>query len=96
MNALELMERLGGEILNNKARAIVDGEIVILARMNDQDWEFTEKGQSLANLHSNLAVDEAAAEAAAPKTRKKSTPAVESGDTPAETPAEEPAQSAAE
>lgn len=85
MNALELMERLGGEILNNKARATIDGEIVILARLNDQDWEFTDKGQELANLHSNLAVDEAAA--ADKPARKKAAPAVESSDAPAETPA---------
>lgn len=86
MNALELMERLDGEILNNKVRAIIDGEIVILARLNDQDWEFTDKGQELANLHSNLAVDEANA----PKTRKKATPAVESEEAPTEqTPAAE-------
>jgi hypothetical protein len=78
MNALELMKRLGGEILNNKVRAIIDGEIVILARLNDQEWEFTDKGQELANLHSNLAVDEAAA--ADKPSRKKAAPAVESGD----------------
>jgi hypothetical protein len=72
------MERLGGEILNNKARATIDGEIVILARLNDQDWEFTEKGQELANLHSNLAVDEASA----PKARKKGLAAVESVEAP--------------
>jgi crotonobetainyl-CoA:carnitine CoA-transferase CaiB-like acyl-CoA transferase len=92
MTALELMERLGGEILNNKVRATIDGEIVILARLNDQEWELTEKGQELANLHSNLVVDEAAA---AKPTRKKAAPAVESEaapvvDTPAaETPAAE-------
>lgn len=78
MNALALMERLGGEVLNNKARATIDGEIVILARLTDQDWEFTEKGQELANLHSNLAVDEAAA----PKARKKGLAAVESAEAP--------------
>lgn len=93
MTALELMERLGGEILNNKARAMVDGEIVILARLNDQDWEFTDKGQELANLHSNLAVDEAAA---AKPTRKKAAPAVESEAAPtAETPAAESEQAPA-
>jgi hypothetical protein len=93
MNALELMERLGGEILNNKARATVDGEIVILARLNDQDWEFTEKGQELANLHSNLAVDEAGA----PKTRKKGLGTVESAEAPAaEVPATEEQAPAAE
>ena len=90
MTALELMERLGGEILNNKVRAIIDGEIVILARLNDQEWEFTDRGQELANLHSNLAVDEAAA---AKPARKKATPAVESEPTPTvETPAAESEQ----
>ena len=90
MNALELMERLGGETLNNKIRAIIDGEIVILARMVEQDWVFTDRGQELANLHSNLAAEEAAA----PKTRKKAAPAVESSDKPAEAPAEEQAPAA--
>jgi hypothetical protein len=68
------MERLGGEILNNKIRATIDGEIVIVARLNDQSWDYTDRGQELANLHSNLIVDEAAA----PKARKKAAPAVES------------------
>lgn len=94
MNALELMERLGGEILNNKVRATVGGEIVILARLNEQDWEFTDKGQELANLHSNLAVDEAAAAAAKPA-RKKASTAVESSDAPAETSAVETEQAPA-
>lgn len=80
MNVLDLMTRLGGEILGHKIRATIDGEIVVLAKLNDQDWELTEKGQVLANEHSNLAAQEAAAvaEAAAVKTRKKSVPAVES------------------
>lgn len=92
MTALELMERLGGEILNNKVRATIDGEIVILARLNDQDWVFTDKGQELANLHSNLAADESAAK----PTRKKNTTAVESEAAPAaETPAAENEQAPA-
>ena len=81
MNVIDLLARLNGEILSNKARAMVDGKIVILARMNGADWEYTPEGQELANLHSN----EAAAEAKAPRTRKaKDTPAepvaVESAD----------------
>jgi len=98
MDILELLSRLGGEVLANKARATIDGEIVILARLNGQEWEFTEKGQELANLHSNLVVDEAAAaaatEAAAGKTpRKKAAPAVESDAAPAvDTPAVETEQ----
>ena len=80
MNALDLMARLGGEILGHKIRATIDGEIVVLAKLNDQDWDLTEKGQVLLNEHSNLAVQEAAvvAEATAVKTRKKSVAAVES------------------
>lgn len=76
MNALDLMARLGGEILSNKIRAYVDGEIVIIARLEDQDWVYTEVGQTLANEHSNLAAAEAAAPAT--KTRKKETTVVES------------------
>jgi hypothetical protein len=90
MNALDLMARLGGEILGHKIRAMVNGEITVIARMEGTDWALTEQGQELANLHSNMA----AAEAAAPKTRKKAAPAVESADTPAEVPAEEQAPAA--
>lgn len=76
MNALDLMARLGGEILNNKVRAHIEGEIVILARLVDQDWVLTERGILLANEHSNLAVEEAAATST--KTRKKEAVVVES------------------
>ena len=75
MNALDLMARLGGEILNNKIRAVIDGEIVIVARLVDQDWVLTERGILLANEHSNLAVAEAEA---ATKPRKIKTQLVES------------------
>lgn len=94
MTALELMERLGGEILNNKVRATIDGEIVILARLNDQDWVFTDRGQELANLHSNLAVEEASA---ATKTRKTKQAQVESVETqPEQEPQADAEQPAAE
>jgi hypothetical protein len=76
MNALDLMARLGGEILNNKIRVYVEGEIVIIARLEDQDWILTDRGILLANEHSNLAVAEAAP--APTKTRKKETTVVES------------------
>ena len=66
MNALELMERIGGEVLGHKIRAVINGEIVVIARMEDTDWALTEQGQTLANQHSN----EVAAEADAPKTRR--------------------------
>lgn len=76
MNALDLMARLGGEILNNKIRVYIEGEIVIIARLEGQSWNLTDRGILLANEHSNLA----AAEAAVPptKTRKKEPVVVES------------------
>lgn len=73
MNALELMSRLGGEILNNKIRANIDGKIVILARLVEHDWVYTEEGQTLADLQSN--VDETKTPS---KSRKKSAELVES------------------
>lgn len=66
MNVIDLLARLNGEVLSNKARAVVDGKIVILARLTGEEWVYTQEGQDLANLHSN----EAAAEAKAPRTRK--------------------------
>jgi hypothetical protein len=96
MDALVLMERLGGEILANKIRATIDDEIVIIANMEESgEWVYTDDGQELANLHSNLAVDEA--NAAYKPSRKKAAPAVESAPAPAaETPAVEAEQPAAE
>ena len=73
MTALELMERLGGEILNNKIRVYIEGEIVIVARLEDQDWALTDRGVLLANEHSNLAAAEATT-----KTRKTKAQLVES------------------
>jgi hypothetical protein len=73
MNALELMSRLGGETLNNKIRANIDGKIVILARLVEHDWVYTEEGQTLANSQSNI--DETKTPS---KSRKKSTELVES------------------
>ena len=74
MTALELMERLGGEILNNKIRVYIEGEIVIVARLEDQEWVLTDRGVLLTNEHSNLAV----AESTATKARKTNTQLVES------------------
>lgn len=79
MNALALMERLGGEVLSNKIRATIDGEIVVLARMEGTEWALTDKGQELANEHSNLA----AAETAKPKRAKKAAAEETSPEAPA-------------
>ena len=66
MNVIDLLARLGGEILANKARATIDGKIVVLARLTGEDWVYTDEGQELANEHSN----EVVAEAKATKPRK--------------------------
>ena len=76
MTVFDLMERLGGEILMNRIRAIIDGQIVVIATLNDQEWEYTEAGQALYNQHSNLAAEEAANKTT--KTRKKEAVVVES------------------
>jgi hypothetical protein len=73
MNVIDLTTRLGGEFLANKARALVDGQIVILARLVEHDWVYTEEGQILADLQSNI--DETKTPS---KSRKKSTELVES------------------
>jgi hypothetical protein len=76
MTVFDLMERLGGEILMNRIRAMIDGKIVIVAVLNDQEWEYTEDGQALYNEHSNLVANEAANKTT--KARKKETAVVES------------------
>jgi hypothetical protein len=88
MNVIELLDRLNGEVLSNKARAVIDGKIVILARMVGADWEYTPEGQLLADAHSNQVVAERTN--APTKSRKvkdmvvSSTVAVESTDTESE------------
>jgi hypothetical protein len=76
MTVFDLMERLGGEIVMNRVRATIEGEVVIVAALNDQEWEYTEAGQALYNEHSNLAVSET--EVVATKTRKVKAQLVES------------------
>lgn len=91
MTVFELMERLGGEIVMNRVRVVIDGKIVVVAILNEQEWEYTEDGQALYNEHSNLVAEETSA---TPKARKKATTVVESTDTPADALAEEPAPAA--
>jgi hypothetical protein len=83
MNIHDLLARLGGEILSNKARAMVDGKIVILARMNGNDWVYTDEGQELANAHSNAAAEEAEVK---PKRAKKAAEQVVEGESTPEAP----------
>lgn len=76
MNVLDLMARLNGEFLSNKIRAVVNGKIVILARMNGDEWVYTDEGQELANTHSNEAATEAKSKSS--RTHKVKETAVES------------------
>lgn len=81
MTVIELMARLNGEVLGHKIRAVIGGEIVVLARMAGDGWVYTAEGQELANSHSN----EVAAEAktSRPRRSKDTAPepvAVESAD----------------
>lgn len=66
MTVIELMARLNGEVLGHKIRAVIGGEIVVLARMAGDGWVYTAEGQELANSHSN----EVAVESKAPRARK--------------------------
>jgi hypothetical protein len=80
MNIIDLLARLGGEILSNKARAVVDGKIIILARLNGNDWVYTDEGQALANAQSNAVAEETVVK---PKRAKKATePVAEAEPTP--------------
>ena len=78
MTALELMDRLGGEIVMNRIRVEVDGKTEVVAVLNGNEWEPTERGTELLNLHSNLAADE---ESKPSKSRKNKSAQVESDET---------------
>ena len=53
MDVRELMEALGGEILANKARVVVDGNIVDIGYFDGPDLVFTDAGRELAAAQSN-------------------------------------------
>lgn len=92
MTALELMERLNGEIVMNRVRVVVDGKTEVVAILNGTEWEPTERGTELMNLHSNLAVDEAKPAKAPRKTKAaqvESTETQPEQEQQAETPAAE-------
>ena len=58
MDINTLLERLGGDILANKARATVDGKIIDLAVLCDQSWVWTDAGSALMAKHSNMLAEE--------------------------------------
>lgn len=73
MNPLELMKRLGGEALANKLRAKVDGKIVILARLEGENYVLTDAGFNIAaELNAKTLAPEPAEEAPKKKTATRS------------------------
>ena len=46
----ELVARYGGYVLNNKARVVVDGRNVVVARILNGEWALTAEGAELANV----------------------------------------------
>ncbi len=82
MTLEELLTYTKGEILANKAAAIIDGKYTVLAVVEGSEWVFTDEGKAAIALHSNIL-----AEAAAQKPRKLKSMLVES-----QVAASEPAQ----
>ncbi|NDH91403.1 MAG: hypothetical protein EBZ22_11055 [Flavobacteriia bacterium] len=54
MDVLELLERLDGDILANKARVVVDGQIIDVGYFDGPNLVFTEAGKALADEQSNI------------------------------------------
>lgn len=81
MNIHELMARVGGQILANKARATVGGQSVVIGVFEGAELVFTEAGKALADRESNITDVEpkqAAPKAPKAKASTKAAPAVES------------------
>lgn len=53
MSVLKLLESLGGEILANKARVVVDGQVVIIGRLHGSEWVTTAEGEKLQKLENS-------------------------------------------
>jgi hypothetical protein len=81
MTVQELMDRVGGQVLANKARATVGGQSVVIGVFEGTELVFTEAGKALADRESNI-TDVEVKETAVKTPRKAKAAAVES--TPAE------------
>jgi hypothetical protein len=73
MTVQELLDRVGGQILANKARAVVGGQSVVIGVFEGTELVFTEAGKALADRESNITDVEPKEHA--PKTPRKSKPA---------------------
>jgi hypothetical protein len=77
MTIQELMDRVGGQILANKARATVGGQSVVIGVFEGGELVFTEAGKALADREDNV-LDVEPKEPAAKTPRKAKPAAVES------------------
>jgi hypothetical protein len=59
MTVFELIDRLNGQILANKARVTVNGVSVIVGRYEGDKMVFTDEGRALADVESNIKAAEA-------------------------------------
>jgi hypothetical protein len=88
MNVYDLVDKLGGEIVANKARAVVDGAVVIIGELKEKGLELTEEGVQLAEKHAAKAAPAKTTSAktapakAAPKKRARNTDGTLKGDDP--------------
>lgn len=76
MNIQELMDRVGGQILANKARATVGGQSIVIGVFKDNELVFTEAGKALADREDNTI--DVAPKPTKTKAAAKAAPAVES------------------
>lgn len=54
MDVYALVDRMGGQILANKARVTVDGVSVVVGRFEDGVLVFTDEGRAQADIQSNI------------------------------------------
>jgi hypothetical protein len=80
MNIHDLMARVNGQILANKARAVVNGQSVVIGVFEGAELVFTEAGKALADRESNITDVEPkpTPKPVKPKATAKAAPAVES------------------
>ena len=71
MDANSFIKEHGGEILANKLRIRHDDKVVIVARLEGEDWVPTEAGAKLEHELNMRKEAKKPAPKAAPKTRKK-------------------------
>ena len=74
MTPHELIDRLGGEIVANKGRVVVDGKVAIVARFIGTELVYTDEGRDVATQENKTidvkAVAKAVSKKATTKTRK--------------------------